>query len=107
MSRLNVHPGNDLYKYRHSFRNRSQFTDSPTNAIESFTGGTQVAAFYTGDADANSVSLTDIFSFARQYLTREANAASGTAGDVLIIAAKSMGSGSTNTVKASLTWGQR
>ena len=81
--------------------------DSPTNAIESFTGGTQVAAFYTGDADANSVSLTDIFSFARQYLTREANAASGTAGDVLIIAAKSMGSGSTNTVKASLTWGQR
>ena len=80
--------------------------ESPTNAISTFTGGTQIASFYTGDADADSVDLTDIFSFARQYLTREANAASGTAGDVLVIAAKSLDF-STNTVKASLTWGQR
>ena len=80
--------------------------DSSSNAITTFTGGTQLAAFYTGDADATSESLTDIFSFARQYLTREANAASGTAGDVLVIAAKSLDNAS-NTVKASLTWGQR
>ncbi len=80
--------------------------ESATNAIDTFTGGTQIAAFYTGDADADSADLTDIFSFARQYLTREANAAAGTAGDVLIIAAKSLDNAS-NTVKASLTWGQR
>lgn len=80
--------------------------DSPTNAISSFSGGEQIASFYTGDADADTVSLTDIFSFARQYLTREANAASGTAGDVLIIAAKSLDQ-SFNSCKASLTWGQR
>ena len=80
--------------------------DSSTNAINTFTGGTQIASFYTGDADADSVDLTDIFSFARQYLTREANAASGTAGDVLVIAAKSLDNAS-NTVKATLTWGQR
>ena len=80
--------------------------ESATNAIDTFTGGTQIAAFYTGDADADSADLTDIFSFARQYLTREANAAAGTAGDVLIIAARSLDNAS-NTVKASLTWGQR
>jgi hypothetical protein len=80
--------------------------DSPSNAIASFTGGTQITSFYTGDADADSVDLTDIFSFARQYLTREANAASGTAGDVLIIAVKSLDNAS-NTAKATLTWGQR
>ena len=80
--------------------------ESATNAIDSFTGGTQIAAYFTGDADASTVTLTDIFSFARQYLTREANAASGTAGDVLIIAVKSLDNAS-NTCKASLTWGQR
>jgi len=80
--------------------------ESASNAIDSFTGGTQVGSFYTGDAEADSVDLTEIFSFARQYLTREANAAAGTAGDVLIIAAKSLDNAS-NTVKASLTWGQR
>tara|TARA_B100001063_G_C16740102_1_gene544264 strand:- start:872 stop:1756 length:885 start_codon:yes stop_codon:yes gene_type:complete len=80
--------------------------DSSSNAISTFTGGTQIAAFFTGDADATSESLTDIFSFARQYLTREANAASGTAGDVLVIAVKSLDNAN-NTVKASLTWGQR
>lgn len=80
--------------------------DSATNAIASFTGGTQISSFYTGDAAGDSVDLTDIFSFARQYLTREANAASGTAGDVLIIAVKSLDNAS-NTAKATLTWGQR
>ena len=80
--------------------------DSASNAIASFTGGTQITSFYTGDADADSVDLSDIFSFARQYLTREANAASGTAGDVLIIAVKSLDNAS-NTAKATLTWGQR
>jgi hypothetical protein len=80
--------------------------ESASNAIDTFTGGTQLASFFTGDADASTASLTDIFSFARQYLTREANAASGTAGDVLIIAAKSLDNAA-NTCKASLTWGQR
>jgi hypothetical protein len=80
--------------------------ESSTNAIDTFTGGSQIAAFFTGDADAQTYDLTDIFAFARQYLTREANAPSGTAGDVLILAAKSIDNAS-NTCKASLTWGQR
>ena len=80
--------------------------DSASNAISAFTGGEQLAAFFTGDADADTQSLTDIFSYARQYLTREATAATGTAGDVLVIAARSIDNAS-NTCKASLTWGQR
>ena len=80
--------------------------DSNSNAIATFTGGEQLAAFFTGDADASTVDLTDIFSFARQYLTRESTAASGTAGDVLVIAVRSIDNTS-NTCKASLTWGQR
>ena len=80
--------------------------DSASNAIATFTGGEQLAAYFTGDADASTVDLTDIFSFARQYLTRESTAASGTAGDVLVIAVRSLDNTS-NTCKASLTWGQR
>ena len=80
--------------------------ESSSNAIATFTGGEQIAAFFTGDADATTVDLTDIFSFARQYLTREATASAGSAGDVLILAAKSIDNAS-NTCKASLTWGQR
>lgn len=84
-------------------------TNSPddlSNAISAFTGGEHIASFFTGFADAQTVELTKIFSFARQYLTREANAPSGTAGDVLLIAARSM-AGDSNTCKASITWGQR
>lgn len=80
--------------------------DSASNAIAAFTGGEQLAAFFTGDADATTQSLTDLFSYARQYLTREATAATGVAGDVLVIAARSIDQAS-NTCKASLTWGQR
>ena len=80
--------------------------DSSSNAISAFTGGEQIAAFFTGDADATTENLTDIFSFARQYLTRESTAASGLAGDVLVIAARSLDN-SSNTVKAAITWGQR
>lgn len=80
--------------------------DSVSNAIAAFTGGEQLASFFTGDADATTQSLTDVFSYARQYLTREATAATGTAGDVLVIAARSIDQ-SSNTCKASLTWGQR
>jgi hypothetical protein len=80
--------------------------ESATNAITSFTGGEQLASFFTGDGSADTVDLTEIFAFARQYLTREATAASGTAGDVLIIAAKSVDNLS-NSCKASITWGQR
>ena len=80
--------------------------DSASNAIATFTGGEQLAAYFTGDADASTVDLTDIFAFARQYLTRESTAASGTAGDVLVIAVRSLDNTS-NTCKASLTWGQR
>mgnify|MGYP003314244143 CR=1 FL=1 len=80
--------------------------DSSSNAIAAFTGGEQLASFFTGDADATTQSLTDIFSYARQYLTREATAAAGTAGDVLVIAARSIDNAS-NTCKSSLTWGQR
>jgi hypothetical protein len=80
--------------------------DSLTNAVDAFTGGEQIASFFTGDGAADNVDLTQIFAFARQYLTREATAASGTAGDVLVIAARSLDNAS-NTCKASLTWGQR
>ena len=80
--------------------------DSVSNAIDAFTGGEQLASFFTGDADAATQVLTDIFSYARSYLTREATAATGTAGDVLVIAARSVDQAS-NTCKASLTWGQR
>jgi hypothetical protein len=80
--------------------------DSVSNAINGFTGGEQLASFFTGDADAATQALTDIFSYARSYLTREATAATGTAGDVLVIAARSVDQAS-NTCKASLTWGQR
>jgi hypothetical protein len=80
--------------------------DSASNAIAAFTGGEQLASFFTGDADATTESLTDLFSYARQYLTREATASTGTAGDVLVIAARSIEEAS-NTCKASLTWGQR
>lgn len=80
--------------------------ESPSNAISAYTGGEQIASFFTGDADSANVDLTQIFAFARQYLTREATAASGTAGDVLVIAARSIDNGA-NTCKASLTWGQR
>ncbi len=80
--------------------------DSASNAIDAFTGGEQLASFFTGDADAATQALTDIFSYARQYLTREATAATGVAGDVLVIAARSIDN-SSNTCKASLTWGQR
>jgi hypothetical protein len=80
--------------------------DSASNAIDAFTGGEQLASFFTGDADADTVNLTDLFSYARQYLTREATAPTGTAGDVLVIAARSIDN-SSNTCKAALTWGQR
>jgi len=80
--------------------------ESPSNAISAFTGGEQIASFFTGDADSANVDLTQIFSFARQYLTREATAPTGTAGDVLVIAARSIDNAS-NTCKASITWGQR
>ena len=79
---------------------------SSTNAIASFTGGEQLASFFVGDADADTVDLTDIFSFARQYLTRESTAATGVAGDVLLIAVRSIDQANT-TAKASITWGQR
>jgi hypothetical protein len=80
--------------------------DSLSNAIAAFTGGEQIASFFTGDADASTQSLTEIFSYARSYLTREATASTGAAGDVLVIAARSIDV-SSNTCKASLTWGQR
>lgn len=81
-------------------------SESASNALSATTGGEQIAAFFTGDANSANVDLTQIFSFARQYLTREATAATGTAGDVLVIAARSLDN-TTNVCKASLTWGQR
>jgi hypothetical protein len=80
--------------------------DSATNAFSSFTGGKQVAAFFTGDNASAQVELDQIFSFAREFLSREATATAGEAGDVLVIAAASI-TDTPNTCKASLTWGQR
>lgn len=80
--------------------------DSLSNAISEFTGGEQIASFYTGDASAETIDLTEIFTYARQYLTREATAPAGTAGDVLVLGVRSIDNTS-NTAKGSITWGQR
>lgn len=86
--------------------------DASSNAIASFTGGDQIASFFVGQEGADTVDLTDIFSFARQYLTRESTAPAGTAGDVLVIAVRPLdkpvsGQKYTLSSKATLTWGQR
>lgn len=58
-------------------------------AIETGTGK-NVGTFYTGKDESGSIDLTDIFSYNREYLAREAQAPDGSPGDSLFLIAKNL-----------------
>ena len=62
--------------------------------------------FYCGTSDGQTINLTDIFSYNREYLAREAQASTNTPGDTLYVVATLLSGGSA-TVSASLVWGQQ
>ena len=62
--------------------------------------------FYCGTNDGENINLTDIFSYNREYLAREAQASTNTPGDTLYVVATLL-AGSNATVSASLVWGQQ
>ena len=68
--------------------------------------GKACGTFYCGTSDGQTISLTDIFSYNREYLAREAQASTNTPGDTLYVVATLL-SGSSATVSASLVWGQQ
>jgi len=68
--------------------------------------GKVCGTFYCGTNDGENINLTDIFSYNREYLAREAQASTNTPGDTLYIVATLL-SGSSATVSASLVWGQQ
>jgi hypothetical protein len=68
--------------------------------------GKVCGTFYCGTSDGQTINLTDIFSYNREYLAREAQASTNTPGDTLYIVATLL-SGSSATVSASLVWGQQ
>lgn len=68
--------------------------------------GKTCGTFYCGTNDAQTINLTDIFSYNREYLAREAQAVASTPGDTLYVMATLL-SGSSANVSASLIWGQQ
>jgi hypothetical protein len=68
--------------------------------------GKVCGTFYCGTSDGQTINLTDIFSYNREYLAREAQASANTPGDTLYVVATLL-SGSSATVSASLVWGQQ
>ena len=68
--------------------------------------GKVCGVFYCGTNDGQTIDLTDIFAYNREYLAREAQASTNTPGDTLYIIATLL-SGSSATVTAALTWGQQ
>ena len=68
--------------------------------------GKVCGTFYCGTSDGQTIDLTDIFSYNREYLAREAQAGTNTPGDTLYIVATLLSGGSA-TVSASLVWGQQ
>lgn len=68
--------------------------------------GKVCGTFYCGTNDGETVNLTDIFAYNREYLAREAQASAATPGDTLYVIATLL-TGSSATVSASLTWGQQ
>ena len=54
------------------------------------TTGKACGTFYTGDNDGQTIDLTEIFAYNREFLGREAQADINTAGDTLYIMAKSL-----------------
>ena len=68
--------------------------------------GKVCGTFYCGASDGQTINLTDIFSYNREYLAREAQASTNTPGDTLYVVATLLSGGSA-TVSASLVWGQQ
>ena len=68
--------------------------------------GKVCGTFYSGLADGQTIDLTEIFAYNREYLAREAQATANTPGDTLYVMA-TMLTGSSAVVSASLTWGQQ
>jgi hypothetical protein len=68
--------------------------------------GKVCGTFYCGTNDGQTINLTDIFSYNREYLAREAQAGTNTPGDTLYVVATLL-TGSSATVSASLVWGQQ
>jgi len=68
--------------------------------------GKVCGTFYCGTNDGQTVDLTDIFAYNREYLAREAQASANSPGDTLYVVATLL-SGSSATVSASLIWGQQ
>ena len=68
--------------------------------------GKVCGTFYCGTNDGQTINLTDIFSYNREYLAREAQASTNTPGDTLYVVTTLL-TGSSATVSASLVWGQQ
>lgn len=68
--------------------------------------GRRLGVFYTGQMDGTTIDLTNIFSYNREYLAREAQSAANSPGDSLYIMARRLGT-TTSSATASLMWGQQ
>ncbi|MFM6002922.1 MAG: hypothetical protein ACKPA7_05820, partial [Sphaerospermopsis kisseleviana] len=68
--------------------------------------GKILGVFYTGQMDGNTIDLTSIFSYNREYLAREAQISANSPGDSLYVMARRLGS-ITSGATASLMWGQQ
>jgi hypothetical protein len=62
--------------------------------------------FYAGTNDGQTIDLSQIFTYNREYLAREAQSGTSTPGDTLYIVATLL-TGSSAIVDASVTWGQQ
>lgn len=81
---------------------------STATTLGTVTSGTGkvCGTFYCGTNDGQTINLTDIFAYNREYLAREAQASANSPGDTLYVMATLL-SGSSATVSASLVWGQQ
>ncbi|MFM6135254.1 MAG: hypothetical protein ACKPCP_14005, partial [Sphaerospermopsis kisseleviana] len=68
--------------------------------------GKILGVFYTGQMDGDTIDLTSIFSYNREYLAREAQISANSPGDSLYVMARRLGS-TTSGATASLVWGQQ
>jgi hypothetical protein len=68
--------------------------------------GKVCGTFYAGVGDGQTIDLTEIFAYNREYLAREAQASANTPGDTLYVMATLLTGGSA-TVSSSLVWGQQ
>ena len=68
--------------------------------------GKVCGTFYAGVGDGQTIDLTEIFAYNREYLAREAQASANAPGDTLYVMATLL-TGSSATVSSSLIWGQQ